>query len=114
MICCFRTRSGSYRTTRLCKPERAMAPEIVLAWQKLYSAVALLAAICSACALLKTCYDVRTGALAPPQRSVAGWILWLPRVWLHFQLAYFLGFPSILAIAVLYAHYIGFEAFIPS
>jgi hypothetical protein len=35
-----------------------MAPEIVLAWQKLYSAVALLAAICSACALLKTCYDL--------------------------------------------------------
>jgi len=91
-----------------------MAPETVLAWQKLYSAVALLAAICSVCALLKTCHDVRTGVLRPPQKSVAACILWLPRVWLHFQLAYFLGFPSILAIAVLYAHYIGLEAFIPS
>lgn len=40
-----------------------MAPETVLAWQKLYSAVALLAAICSVCALLKTCHDVRTGVL---------------------------------------------------
>lgn len=90
-----------------------MAPETILAWQKLYSAVALLAAICSACAALKTCYDVRTGVLRPPHKSVAGRILWLPRVWLHFQLAYLLGFPSILAIAVLYAHYIGFEAFMP-
>ncbi|HMT20362.1 MAG TPA: hypothetical protein PKE20_03800 [Promineifilum sp.] len=91
-----------------------MAPETVLAWQKLYSAVTLLAAICSACAALKTYYDIRTGVLAPPRRTFAGWIVWLPRVWLHFQLAYFLGFPSILAIAVLYAHYIGFAAFIPS
>lgn len=91
-----------------------LAPETVLAWQKLYSAVALLAAICSACAALKTCYAVRTGVLGPPQKSVAGWLFWLPRVWLHFQLAYLLGFPSVLAITVFYAHYIGFEAFIPS
>lgn len=91
-----------------------MAPGTILAWQKLYGAVALLAVICSACACLKTCYDVRTGVLSPPQKSVAGWLFWLPRAWLHFQLAYLLGFPSILAIAVLYAHYIGFAAFIPS
>lgn len=90
-----------------------MAAETILAWQKLYSAVALLAAICSVCAALKTCYDIRTGALAPPRQSIVGWFLWLPRGWLHFQLAYFLGFPSILAVAVLYAHYIGFRAFIP-
>ena len=91
-----------------------MAPETVLAWQKLYSAVALLAAICSVCALLKTCHDVRTDVLKPPPKSVTGWLFWLPRAWFHFQLAYLLGFPSILAIAVLYAHYIGFGAFIPS
>lgn len=91
-----------------------MAPETILAWQKLYSAVAVLAAICSVCAAYKTCYDIRTGVLRPSQKSAMWRILWLPRVWLHFQLAYLLGFPSILAIAVLYAHYIGFEAFIPS
>lgn len=91
-----------------------MAPETVLAWQKLYNAVALLAAICSACAALKTWYDVRTGVLAPPSQSIVGWLLWLPRVWLHFQQGYLCGFPSILAIAILYAHYIGFGAFIPS
>ncbi|ODU70400.1 MAG: hypothetical protein ABT11_08415 [Novosphingobium sp. SCN 66-18] len=90
-----------------------MELETILAWQKLYGAVAVLAAICSACAALKTCYDIRTGVLKRPLKSVAAWILWLPRVWLHFQLAYFLGFPSILAIAVLYAHYIGLDAFIP-
>lgn len=91
-----------------------MAPETILAWQKLYSAVALLAGICSGCAFLKTCYDVRTGVLRRPQKLVAEWVLWLPRVWLHFQMSYLCGFPSILAIAVLYAHYIGFAAFVPS
>ncbi|CCW15987.1 hypothetical protein EBBID32_3180 [Sphingobium indicum BiD32] len=42
------------------------------------------------------------------------WLLWFPKVWLHFQLSYLCGFPSILAIAILYAHYIGFAAFVPS
>ena len=41
-----------------------------------------------------------------------GYVLWLPKVWLHFQLAYLCGFPSILAIAILYAHYIGFSTFV--
>lgn len=91
-----------------------MTPEPILAWQKLYCAVTLLAAICSVCAALKTWHDIRTGALAPPRKSVAGWILWLPRVWLHFQLSYLSGFPCIMGIALLYAHYIGFSAFDPS
>lgn len=91
-----------------------MPPEPILAWTQLYSAVAFLAAICSGCALLKTTFDLRTGVIAAPRRSVMGYILWLPKVWLHFQLAYLCGFPSILAIAILYAHYIGFSAFIPS
>lgn len=91
-----------------------MRAETVEAWTQLYAAVALLAAICSVCALLKTIFDVRTGAFAPPSGSGLKRLVWFPKLWLHFQLAYLRGFPSIMAIAILYAHYIGFAAFIPS
>ncbi|NLR72154.1 hypothetical protein HGI47_14865 [Novosphingobium sp. ERN07] len=91
-----------------------MGPENIAAWTQLYAAVGLLAAICSGCALLKTIYDIRTGLITPPTGSVLRWLLWFPKVWLHFQLSYLCGFPSILAIAILYAHYIGFAAFVPA
>lgn len=91
-----------------------MGPENIAAWTQLYAAVGLLAAICSGCALLKTIYDIRMGVIAPPTGSVLRWLLWFPKVWMNFQLSYFCGFPSILASAILYAHYIGFAAFIPS
>ncbi len=41
-------------------------------------------------------------------------ILLLPRIWVHWQISYFLGFPCIMAIAGLYVHYIGIDAFNPS
>ena len=91
-----------------------MSSQTIAAWTQLYAAVGLLAAICSGCALLKTIYDIRTGVIAPPLGSVVRWLLWFPKVWLHFQLSYLCGFPSILAIAILYAHYIGFAAFVPT
>lgn len=90
-----------------------MRHESILAWQHLYGAVGVLSAICAVCALLKTIFDLRAGAIEPPGRSAAEYILWLPRIWLRFQIAYLGGFPSIVAIAILYAHYIGFSAFIP-
>lgn len=91
-----------------------MSPQTITAWTQLYAAVGLLAVICSGCALLKTIFDIRTGVIAPPQGRGPRWVLWFPKVWLHFQLSYLRGFPCILAIAILYAHYIGFAAFIPS
>jgi hypothetical protein len=91
-----------------------MGPETIAAWTHLYAAVGLLAAICSGCAFLKTIFDIRMGVIVPPAGSVLRWLLWFPKVWLHFQLSYLCGFPSILAIAILYAHYIGFAAFMPS
>jgi hypothetical protein len=71
------------------------------------------------CDLLGLCaaqdiYDIRTGVIAPPRGFGLRWLLWFPKVWLHFQLSYLCGFPSILAIAILYAHYIGFAQFVPS
>lgn len=91
-----------------------MRSETIAAWTQLYAAVALLAGICSGCALLKTIFDLRAGAITAPTGSVLKRLLWLPKVWLHFQLAYLRGFPSIMGIAILFAHYIGFAAFVPS
>ena len=91
-----------------------MGPETIAAWTQLYAAVGLLAAVCSGCALLKTIYDIRSGVIAPPVGRGLRYLLWFPKVWLHFQLSYLCGFPSILAIAILYAHYIGFAEFVPS
>ena len=114
MTCSFRTRSGSCKTTRPCRPDGPhMSSQTIAAWTQLYAAVGLLAAICSGCAFLKTIFDIRTGMIAPPQGRGLRWLLWFPKVWLHFQLSYLCGFPSILAIAILYAHYIGFSTFVP-
>lgn len=90
-----------------------MRPEALQAWTELYAAVGLLAAICAFCAACRTLHDIRTGILVLPGGSCLRRLLGVPRVWLHFQLAYLCGFPSIIAIAVLYAHYIGFAAFDP-
>ncbi len=91
-----------------------MRPETIAAWTQLYVAVGLLAAICSGCALLKTIHEIRTGVITQPAGACFRKLLWFPKVWLHFQLSYLCGFPSILAIAILFAHYIGFAAFVPS
>lgn len=91
-----------------------MTGEALKAWTDLYAGVALLAALCGLCAAAKTLWDIKTGHLDLRAHSLRGKLLLLPRIWFHWQLCYFTGFPCILAIAVLYAHYIGFSAFIPS
>ncbi len=91
-----------------------MRPEAAQAWTQLYAAVGLLAAICAVCALIKTVCDVRSHAVEFRCATTLQKMLCLPRIWLHFQLSYFRGFPCILGIALLYAHYIGFAAFNPS
>jgi hypothetical protein len=91
-----------------------MRYETIEAWRQLYAAVGLLAAICPGCALLETVHDIRTGIIALPASEGLRWLPWFPKVWLHFQIAYLCGFPSILVILILYAHYIGFSAFIPA
>ena len=91
-----------------------MRPEAIAAWTQLYAAVGLLASICAACALLRTIIEVRSGALDLPSKTWRQKVVWLPRLWLRFQLSYLSGFPCTMGIALLYAHYIGFDAFNPS
>jgi hypothetical protein len=71
----------------------------------------LLAAICSGCALLKTIYDIRAGT---DRAAVGFWtavVALVPEGLAAFPAQLSVRFPSILAIAILYAHYIGFAAF---
>lgn len=91
-----------------------MRPEAIEAWTQLYAAVGLLAAICAGCALIRTIYEIRSGEVELPRQGWRQKMLVLPRVWLRFQLAYMTGFPCIMDIALLYAHYIGFAQFNPS
>lgn len=58
--------------------------------------------------------QLRGGAVIVPHATWMQRILWAPRLWLRLQLNYLSGFPCIMGIALLYAHYIGFEAFNPS
>jgi hypothetical protein len=85
-----------------------MPPETYHAWLSLYLAVGILAAMTAAMAVAKTVFDVRSNALRFEVASWRGRILLLPRLWLRWQLNYLQGTPTILAIAVLYAHHLGF------
>lgn len=91
-----------------------MRSEAIEAWTQLYAAVGLLAAICAGCAVLKTIVELHGGADALPRATWKQKFFWVPRLWLRFQLSYLGGFPCIMGIALLYAHYIGFAAFNPS
>jgi NO-binding membrane sensor protein with MHYT domain len=91
-----------------------MRTEAIEAWTQLYAAVGLLAAICAGCAALKTVLELRSGAVVVPHATWKHKLLLVPRLWLRFQFAYMSGFPCIMGIALLYAHYIGFAAFNPS
>jgi NO-binding membrane sensor protein with MHYT domain len=91
-----------------------MRAETIAAWTQLYAAVGLLAAICAGCAALKTILELRGGAVVVPHATWRQKMLWVPSLWVRFQLSYLCGFPCIMGIALLYAHYIGFEAFNPS
>jgi hypothetical protein len=85
-----------------------MPAETYQAWLSLYLGVAILAGVTALMALAKTIYDVRTNAVRFEISSWRGRILLLPRLWLRWQLNYLQGTSTILAIAVLYAHHLGF------
>lgn len=78
------------------------------AWLSLYAAVGLLVPLCAVFAVIKTIHDFRTGARTVATATVLDKILAAPRVWVRWQLNYLQGAPAILAIAVLYAHHLGF------
>ena len=86
-----------------------MPAETYEAWLSLYLGVAILAALTAVMAVAKTVYDVRTHAIEVEFTTWRGRILLLPRLWLRWQLNYLQGTPTILTIAVFYAHHLGFD-----
>jgi hypothetical protein len=86
-----------------------MPAETYEAWLSLYLGVAILAALTAVMAVAKTVYDVRSHAVEVELTTWRGRVLLLPRLWLRWQLNYLQGTPMILAIAVYYAHHLGFD-----
>lgn len=86
-----------------------MPAETYAAWISLYAGVGVLAAMTAACAVLKTAYDFGSGGHALAFATWRDRLLAAPRVWLRWQIKYLLGAPVVLAIALLYAHHIGFD-----
>lgn len=86
-----------------------MPPETYEAWLSLYLGVAILAALTAVMAVAKTVYEVRTQAIEIELTTWRGRVLLLPRLWLRWQLNYLQGTPVILAIAIFYAHHLGFD-----
>ena len=82
------------------------------AWISLYAAVGLLVAMCAVFAIIKTIHDYRSGARTIPTTTIKDKVLAPPRVWVRWQLNYLHGAPAILAIAVLYAHHLGFATLV--
>jgi hypothetical protein len=86
-----------------------MPPETYYAWLSLYLAVGVLGAMTALMAVAKTVYDVRTRAVQVELTTWRGRALLLPKLWLRWQLNYLQGTPVILAIAIFYAHHLGFD-----
>lgn len=85
-----------------------MSPAAFQAWISLYAAVGVLVAMCAVFAMIKTIHDYRSGTRTLATATVMDKVLAAPRVWVRWQLNYLHGAPAILAIAMLYAHHLGF------
>lgn len=85
-----------------------MPQATIEAWISLYAGVGLLVAICAVSAIVKTVHEYRSGARTLATTTVTDKLLAAPRLWVRWQLNYLQGAPAILAIAMLYAHHLGF------
>jgi hypothetical protein len=88
--------------------QQPLPVETYEAWLSLYVGVATLAALTAVLAVAKTTSEISTRAVRLELTTWRGRALLLPRLWLRWQLNYLQGTPTILAIAVLYAHHLGF------
>jgi len=88
-----------------------MKHDALIAWTSLYIAVGIMALICAVLAILATADDWRTGRWRPPLASRWDGFLFIPKVWLRWQINYLKGAPVILAICLYYAGSVGFSVF---
>lgn len=85
-----------------------MNPAALHAWTALYLAVGIMAAMCALLSTGVTAYEVATAKWRPRLGSGLDRLLAAPRLWLRWQRNYFLGFPTIIAVALMFAHDLGF------
>lgn len=88
-----------------------MKQDALIAWTSLYVGVGLMAILCACLAAAATFADWRSGRWHP---AVATWLdaaLLLPKLWIRWQLNYLRGAPVILAVALYYAWFVGFQVF---
>jgi len=82
------------------------------AWLALYVGVGVMVALCGVLAALKTIYDLRSGRLVLNFGTWTGRATALPKLWWCWQVNYLTGAPVILAIALMFAHHLGFATLV--
>lgn len=88
-----------------------MKHEALVAWTSLYIAVGAMALICAALAVMVTAHDWQSRRWRPALDSAWDAALFLPKIWLRWQLNYLKGAPVIAAVALYYASDVGFYTF---
>lgn len=86
-----------------------MPEQTISAWLSLYAATGLVALLCAVAATGKTVWDFWSGERALPFISWSDRMIALPRLWLRWQCNYLTGAPVVIAIAIYFAGYIGFD-----
>lgn len=82
------------------------------AWIALYAAVGIMVALCAVLAIIKTAYDLHQKLVTIDLSNWKGRALAGPKLWWRWQLNYLSGAPVILAIALMYAHHLGFATLV--
>ncbi len=90
-----------------------MRPETIHAWLSLYTAVAILAGMCSLLSAIRMGWELKTGAYTIKTGSRTELALALPKLWLRFNVLYLTGLPAVAFVAVSYIYYIGIGTFDP-
>lgn len=88
-----------------------MKHEALIAWTSLYIAVGLMALLCAGLAFIVTMAELRSGRWRPECTTGTQKALFLPRIWLRWQLNYLLGTPVILTISIYFASHVGISKF---
>lgn len=78
------------------------------AWLALYVGVGITVALCAFLASVKTIFDLWSGSVSVDLSSWRGRAIAGPKVWWRWQVNYLSGTPVILAVALMFAHYLGF------
>jgi hypothetical protein len=88
-----------------------MNHDALIAWTSLYIAVGSMALLCAALAMMLTIHEIRARVWRPPLATKVDLALAIPKLWLRWQKNYLLGAPVIAAVALAFAHHVGFEVF---